>query len=316
MAEYPIILIPDTVQQARLAQPPIPSPPNLPIPQYPGDAPKRINKTLIGVETAAVIVPGMAIAKTDGVGLAGILFFLAGFGAIAAQTWRQLTTFRKRKKKHQHKIAVYRQNKKEYERQKRLYSEQTQVAKSPQKIAKFRYKLLLNILSQTIPHDGNGSCAKRGSSEANFSTHLKQYFDSKIHAGLTLNIPNFEHSYTPDFTYIDPELNLYIDIEIDEPYAYKSKKPIHYLNYRKDENRNNFLLKKGWIIIRFSEEQIVRYPERCCKTVAETIANLLGDRSILNQFENVPQLDKMKQWTYSEAEKMATTDYRKTYRSN
>jgi hypothetical protein len=242
MAEYPIILIPDAIEKARLAQPPIPDPSNLPIPVYPGDAPKRINKTLIGVETAAVIVPSVAIAKIDGGGLAGMLFFLAGFSAIAAQTWRQLITFRKKKKKHQYKIAVYRQNKKEYERQKLLYYEQTQIAKSPQKIAEFRYKLLLNILSQTIPHDGNKSSAKKGTSEANFSAYLQRYFDSKIYTELTLNIPNFEHSYTPDFTYIDPELNLYIDIEIDEPYAYKLKKPIHYLNYQKDRKRNDFLL--------------------------------------------------------------------------
>ena len=57
----------------------------------------------------------------------------------------------------------------------------------------------------------------------------RQYFPGKIHTKLTLKIPNFDHPYTPDFAYIDERLNLYIDIEIDEPYVYRTGKPTHYL---------------------------------------------------------------------------------------
>lgn len=226
---------------------------------------------------------------------------------IATQTWRQFTTFSQRKQKHQHKIANYRQDKQERERQERLYYQQKQT--------EFRRKLVLKALSKTIPHDGNQSKAYNGDSEAKFYSYLRKYFGKKIYTRLTLNIPNFHHPYSPDFTYIERQINLYIDIEIDEPYSYKDKKrkPIHYINT--DVKRDRFFLERGWIVIRFSEEQIVRYPESCCQTIAETIADLLSDNSLLNQFRNVPSLQKMKQWTKDEAEEMARTDYRKTYLS-
>ncbi|MCY7283686.1 MAG: endonuclease domain-containing protein, partial [Cyanobacteria bacterium CAN_BIN43] len=106
---------------------------------------------------------------------------------------------------------------------------------------------------------------------------------------------------------------LYIDIEIDEPYAYNTKEPTHFLGAWKDDNRNNFFLSKGWLVIRFSEEQVVRHPQSCCKTIAQAIAEVLGDNSVLNQFATMPNLQTMQQWTQSEAEDMAANDYRDRY---
>lgn len=231
----------------------------------------------------------------------------ASLREIAAQTWRQFTTFSQRKQKHQYKIANYRQDKQKREQQERLYYQEKQT--------EFRRDSVLKALSKTIPHDGNQSNAYRGDSEANFYSYLRKYFGKNIYTKLTLNIPNFHHPYSPDFTYIDRQTNLYIDIEIDEPYSYKDKKrkPIHYINL--DVKRDRFFLERGWIVIRFSEEQIVCYPESCCKIIAETLASLLNDNSILSRFDNVFPLPKRKQWTKDEAEEMARTDYRKTYLS-
>ncbi len=99
MAEYPIVLIPDAIQRAELAQPPILSPPNLPVPQYPGDAPKRINTTLIIAETIMTVILSSAIDNIVG-GNLGTTLLMGGLGAIATQTWRQFTTFSRRKQKH------------------------------------------------------------------------------------------------------------------------------------------------------------------------------------------------------------------------
>lgn len=81
MAEYPIILIPDAIQQARLAQPPTPSPLNLPIPVYPGDAPKRINTTLVVAETIITVILSSAIDNIVG-GNLGTMLLIGGLGAI------------------------------------------------------------------------------------------------------------------------------------------------------------------------------------------------------------------------------------------
>ena len=51
----------------------------------------------------------------------------------------------------------------------------------------------------------------------------------------------------------------------------------------------------------------------CCKTIAQAIAQVLGDDSVLNQFATVPNLQPMRQWTQSEAEDMAASDYRNKY---
>ena len=142
---------------------------------------------------------------------------------------------------------------------------------------------------------------------------MSQYFPNNIYSGLTLKIPNFDHPYTPNFAYINSSLKLHIDIELDEPYAHNIKEPTHYLGAWKDNNRNDFFLDKGWLVIRFSEEQASRHPKSCCKTIASVIAQVLGDDSVLNQFVNVPNLRTMQQWTQSEAEDMAASNYRNKY---
>ena len=55
MAQFPIILIPDAIQQTRTAQLPVPPLPNLPVPVHPGDPPSKINKTLIGIQSAIAV---------------------------------------------------------------------------------------------------------------------------------------------------------------------------------------------------------------------------------------------------------------------
>ena len=301
-----MILIPNAIRQAKTAQLPTFNPPNLPIPQYPGDAPKRINTTLIVAETIVTVILSSVVDNIVA-GNLGTTLLIGGLSAIAAQTWRQFTTFSRRKQKYHREIADYRQDKQKRERQKRSHYQQKQAA--------FQRDSVLEALSKTIPHDGDRSEAYPGDSEAKFYSYLKKYFGNNIHTKLTLDIRNFQHPYSPDFTYIDHRINLYVDVEIDEPYSYKDKKrkPIHYIGL--DAKRDRFFLEKGWIIIRFSEEQIVCYPESCCKVIAETISSLVSDNSIISRFDNVFPLPKRKRWTKNEAEEMARIDYRKTYLS-
>lgn len=313
MSDFPIVLIPDAIQHTRMAQPPASPPPSLAVPSHPGNPPQKVNKISIGIQSAIAIVLSFIIGNIASSNLIGTLLLMSGLCAIAFRTWQQFNNYSQRKKKYQEEIAVYKRKQEDNERKKRLHYEQDQAAKTPEKIAEFRYELLLNLLSQTISPDGQESSAPEGYSERYFCDYLVRFFPNNIYTKLTLNIPDFPYPYSPDFAYIDSNINLHLDIEIDEPYAYKSSEVTHYLAAQKDERRNIFFLDRGWIIIRFSEEQIVRYPDSCCKTVAQTIAYLLNNDSILSQFRNVPSLSPMKQWTYQEAEEMAMAQYRKTY---
>ncbi len=310
MSHFPVILIPSSIQQAKSAHPPIPTFPESP-PQQPGTKPQKLNYPLIAVEVALAIIISAAITSSSA-GL-GFLSFIAAAGAIAFQAWQQIKTYPRRKLDHQREVSNYPEKLEDYDRKKRQHEEENKAAQSSERIAEFQYQLLRDILSQTSPHDGNRSIAPKGKAEDKFGDCLRQYFPGKIHSGLTLNIPDYPHPYTPDFAYLDYSLKLHIDIELDEPYAYNTKEPTHYLGAWKDDNRNNFFLGKGWVVIRFSEEQVVRHPHSCCKTVAQAIAEVLGDNSVLNQFATVPNLQPMRRWTQSEAEDMAANDYRNTY---
>jgi very-short-patch-repair endonuclease len=168
-------------------------------------------------------------------------------------------------------------------------------------------------LQQTIPPTGVHIKAPKGHSETQFEHDLWRYFPGKIQTGLLVSNPACKQPYVPDFAYIDQSLNLYIDIEIDEPYAYGTQKPIHYLGSAKDQQRNQYFLDQGWLIIRFSEEQVVRSPASCCKAIASAIATLLGDSAMLHPFRQVPTLKPQKRWTGAEAKVMAEQAYREKY---
>ncbi len=310
MSYFPVILIPSSIQQAKSERPPQEIV-TYPIPQPPRAKPQKINYPLVATEAALAVIFSAAVSSGS-VGL-GFLTFIAAAGAIAFQTWQQIKTYPQRKRNHQREVSDYPKKLEDYDRRKRQHEEENKAAQRPERIAEFQYKLLRDVLSRTSPHDGDRSVATQGWSEAKFGDSLRQYFPGKIYSGLTLNIPDFDHPYTADFTYIDSLLKLYIDIELDEPYAYNSKEPTHYLGAWKDDNRNNFFLGKGWLVIRFSEEQVVRHPKSCCKTIASAISSVLGDNSVLNQFANTLDLQPMRQWTQSEAEQMAANDYRPTY---
>ncbi|NDJ25698.1 hypothetical protein GS682_29720 [Nostoc sp. B(2019)] len=311
MSQYPIILIPGEIQRVKSAKPPEPIFTE-PLPQQPGVEPQKLNTTVIAVEATVATVPSVAIVSQGGT-VPGFLLFLAAAGAIAGHAWHQITTYPQRKQKHDREVVTYPKKVEIYEKKKRQHYEEVKATQSPERVAEFRYKLLLEVLSQTVPHDGNGSGARRGQAETLFGNHLNRYFPGKIHKGLTLKIPDFEHPYTPDFAYIEEGLNLHIDIEIDEPYVYRTGSPTHFAGAWKDSKRNNFFTNKGWIVIRFSEEQIVRWPQSCCKAIAQIIAQVTEDNSILNQFASFPELQPMKQWTEFEATQMATSSYRNKY---
>lgn len=122
-----------------------------------------------------------------------------------------------------------------------------------------------------------------------------------------------DYPYTPDFAYIDALLDLHIDIEIDEPYAAKKREPTHFIGLESQRTRDKHFQQRGWIVIRFSEEQVVRWPDSCCKTVAESIANITNTPLILKQFDGVADLKPMQQWTEHEALEMAKNSYREQY---
>ncbi len=149
---------------------------------------------------------------------------------------------------------------------------------------------------------------KTGFSESFFEHKLERYFKNHIRKNVVID-DGRTYPYQPDYVFNYEEYNLYIDIEIDEPYAHGSKKPIH-LN---DDKRNNYFLEKGWGIIRFAEIQVIKYPELCCKIISEYIRNFTGENIWVEGFHELKNLDIITAWDIDDANEMASKSYRQTY---
>lgn len=172
---------------------------------------------------------------------------------------------------------------------------------------------LSHVLRQTRSPVGMHYKAPKGHSETQFERDLWQYFPNKIHTGLMMPRPGFDQPYVPDFAHIDPATHLHIDIEVDEPYTYDTRQPLHYLDSEKDKHRNQFFLEAGWIVIRFSEAQVVKTPLSCCKAIASTIASITQDNTLMNLFRQVPTLKPEQRWSYEEAQRLIETTHREQY---
>lgn len=184
-----------------------------------------------------------------------------------------------------------------------------QIEQQKQVIQK-RWRELRQLVDQRIKPLGI-SQARQGVSEQQFSLYLQSYFDQVVQGGEFKT--NQKWNYSADFLVIHPPSGLGIELEIDEPYALLSKKPTHCLDQETEHRRNQFFVSGGWIVVRFTELQIVKAPLSCCKLIAEIIAVVTGDYTYQWQFKEIPNLLIQPPWTVKEARQMARENYRLSY---
>lgn len=140
----------------------------------------------------------------------------------------------------------------------------------------------------------------KGVLENFFFDYLKRRFPNKVFNSISIKVGQKE--ITPDIAFIDNERNIFIDIEIDEPYTINngSLKPIHIIST--DDNRNQLLLNNGWNVIRFAEKQIALHPDDCV--------------DLINNFINgdlICELNKIPCWTLENALTMISEKERDKY---
>lgn len=173
--------------------------------------------------------------------------------------------------------------------------------------------------NSVIKFPRKGRVGRKGYKEEDFRKYIDTYFRNgfQIFDDRFILVKNNNLPFEPDFTLIDEkqDVNLFIDIEIDEPYEGLNdlvrRKTTHY-QYA-DVNRNNAFKSRGWIVIRFAEIQVHQNPVSCCRFIADVINSIHPSFVFPESLKNSKQINPIKQWTKEEAETWSTERYREKY---
>lgn len=212
---------------------------------------------------------------------------------------------------YQTKLFQYDFKKKNYENDCKKVETQNFELLSHNYIISFRYEKLKLFFQKTAKPKQLKNISDKSVSHFFFKHYLNEKFPNRIYDNVFFEDSNYENIiYIPDYLFFDKELNLYIDIEIDEPYIGNDGTPIHYLN-GKDDERDSFFLRKNWLVIRFTESQIVENPSACCELISDVILNLKN--CIIEDFSIQSKVKVEPSWTYEEAHKLAFIKYRSKY---
>jgi hypothetical protein len=125
-------------------------------------------------------------------------------------------------------------------------------------------------------------------------------------------IPAFNKPYEPDIVLFDKLLNLYIDVEIDEPYDGYYRYPTHYINPEDDVKQDNirdlFFVESGWIVIRFTEKQVHCQSNECIDHI-KNVLNSIHNRA----YTSDSKCEKESQWDYNQCIQWQKFYYREKY---
>ncbi|MBR4214698.1 MAG: hypothetical protein IKR94_05215 [Bacteroidales bacterium] len=150
---------------------------------------------------------------------------------------------------------------------------------------------------------------------------LNEYFPEKVLTNYTIAQDDDNPCFVPNYIVSVSDRRLYIDVEIDVPYDIESGEPISFKGTPANPNdesfskqtHDHFFEKEGWVVIRFAEEQIINQPVSCCKYIAQTIYEILGDDSVLQKFNTVDNLQSLDTWSYQQCIELSENHYRQKY---
>jgi len=310
MEKYPLIKIPNglinpSLKNKKPEKPQKPTPPNKP-------KESGVISSLLTFFVAFFIMVFLSTNTGDSmVGfVAGVSIFLfIFFGRIYLKDQEKKEYVRK-SKEYSKQLEDYQKKNIQYTKRLRDYKiNQARLSEDKNFEQELFLERQLEYLKYANEPEVNTDNIVEGVSEPYFYEYLKDYFDSKIYPNLILpNRTGGRHFY-PDFVYWDKEKNLLIDIEIDEPYIGKTGQPIHYS--ATDHQRNKKFIRNRWVVIRFTEKQIIKYPKRCCRVIKDVVAKVFGKNNI-NALDT-SFLPKEKRWSKEKARNMANNEYRNSY---
>lgn len=166
-----------------------------------------------------------------------------------------------------------------------------------------------------FPHR-RGKQFRRGYTEQLFEVFIKSHMPNSFNiiGNAEILLGDECRPYEPDIAIIaSSDKNIRIDIEIDEPYNGVTREPTHFIGCG-DEFRDLNLVNAGWIVMRFTEEQIFCEKETCLNEIYRLLWSLDSNYvfEILDFNKNL-NLGRKKFWTELDAKLMAANNFREAY---
>ena len=321
--KYPEVIYSWQAREIVNGKPELPKEPIAPVkPRYP-DEPDTINPFLIIALIAAVVICIIAYSSYDKNSGEGVMVFdivlcwvfcIALF--VAAKRKEKNSMLRKqyelKVQEFKNAIKEYDEDCEEYVKIKRSYNDVVDEMSSDKYIMKWRQEQVGKWLRNRIKPEFkglNGDIVKKG--------RLDDYFANELMlAGYevvkNVKIPVGNTFYYPDVL-VKME-NLYIDIEIDEPYSKDNGEPIHYMDDNGDSidfNRDSYFSELGFEVIRFAEESVALHLKACMEYIDEVVNAIQAGKVV--SFYNADI--EVKRWNMEEAKEMSKKSYRDSYLS-
>lgn len=145
------------------------------------------------------------------------------------------------------------------------------------------------------------SDATNGISESYFITELtKKNTDFRCFYNIKIG------TYSPDI-FIKTGSGKFLDIEIDERYDLITEAPTHFKNeegIHSDSNRNIFFISRGIVVVRFTENQVISYTDKCIDMILLLVKAI--DSGVDNYSEAfLNMVPGEKPWSRNQAEQSA-----------
>lgn len=305
---YPDIYYPQqylAIRNNELNLIPLPSRPLAPVPpNEPQPFPIRLN---LGIAAVTIVVSILSRSLI----ILGIMSLITM--GVVGYCW---LTYGKRRRSFEKEVVEYEQRLVEYQSELVGYEEERILHRD--ECFNLAQSQVFEFLRESSGPEAESNGTRRGRSEPYFESELRDYFPSNhIFTGQQMVLYP-DYPYTADFCYYNPNINLYIDIEIDEPYTpyeiVDRITPIHTIDRhnRNENDRNRYFIDNGWFVIRFAEEQVMQEPYLCCQAIEDLIYDITGIE-VTHHFRSENELTIIERWTWDEAYEMAENDYRQGY---
>lgn len=328
---YPELYYSTKVEKALKAMPKLPEKPIEPTPPpkpiNPGefDGGGNMGCSIIGI-IASIIMFCISVSADEvkfSVIICSILLFFCALFFYKTESWdkdshkEKTRKYNKVTRDYPNLLKKYEDALAKYQAEKKLYDEKVSFLISEKNLASYRAKQITAMVDSLVSIPMFKKCdendiVKVGASENYFVEQLKSNTDFTVYINKKVSVGSTY--YYPDIICV---INgLYFDIEIDEPYVGSDGTPIHYIENKYgiltesvDSKRNEYMVEKGWNIIRFSEEQIFLYTNECIEYICSVVNSIIEGTEIIK----IKDYFITKKWDKEQSHKMSYKRFRRTY---